>query len=173
MTESRYPEQGRRREMLRLIHEWTNQQWEAEPILRYYEFITLVGITQDDLDHNPPEDIDRMAAGHMRRFMNLIDERYINARYKSEYDGGPPFTISWIRGLSERGLQVIEEMPDPQAETMKLLDDIAQAIRTLDDEEAPPEQKKVAERAISELKHFLRGLPPGVATEVGSRIFGA
>lgn len=173
--ERHYPEQDRRKEMLRIIHEWTDAQPEAEPILRYHEFIELMGVVPEEVGPGrySAGDVYQQAASHMNRFMRLVDEGYINARYKGEYAGGPPFTIAWIKGLSKSGLQAIEELPDPQVQTMQLLDDIAAAIRTLNDAEAPPEQKRVAERAINELKHFIRGLPPGVATELGARIFGA
>lgn len=172
MAEGRYPEQEQRREMLRIIHEWTTAQPDAEPVLRYHEFTRLFGLTSEELATRSTEHIQQEFAGRMNRFMRLVDEGYINARYRGEYKGGPPFTIAWIKGLSERGLQAIEELPDPQAQTLALLDNIAVAIRTLDDEEAPPEQKRVAERAVNELRHFIRGLPPGVAVELGARLFG-
>ncbi len=172
MAESRYPELDRRREMLRLIHEWTDAQPEAEPTLRLPEFIELIGVAPENPSNYMAEDVYRQFASPMNLFMRLVDEGYINARYKGEFAGGPPFTIAWIKGLTERGMQAIEELPDPHAEMLALLDNIAAAIRTLNDEEAPPEQRRLAERALDEVKHFLRGLPPGVATELGSRALG-
>lgn len=172
MVEGQYPELERRRELLRLIHEWTNAQPEAEPHLSYSDFIELMGVGPEDPENYDAQDVYRQAAAHANRLMRLIDEGYINARYDGGYKMGPPFSFVWIKGLTERGMQVIEELPDPQAQTMALLDDIADAIRTLNDAEAPPEQKRVAERAINELKHFIRGLPPGIANELGFRIFG-
>lgn len=68
--------------------------------------------------------------------------------------------------------ELIEELADPRAELLARLDNISEAIRTLSDEDAPPEQKKLAEKALGELKHFLRGLPPGAATELGFRALG-
>ena len=64
------------------------------------------------------------------------------------------------------------ERQEAAARLIEMLDEIAGAIKTLNDADAPPEQRRVAERAIDELKHFIRGLPPGVATELGFRIFG-
>ena len=172
MEASHFPEQNRRRELLRVIHEWTQAQPQAEPILGFFDFAALVEVGREDPDNYEAEQVYRQAAGHVNRLRRLVDEGYINARYGSHHKGGPPFNELWMRGLTERGLQLIEELPDPQAEMLDLLDDIAEAIRTLGDAEAPPEQKRLAERAVDELKHFLRGLPPEVATELGSRIFG-
>jgi len=158
--------------MLRIILEWTDAQPDAEPRLSYYDFIELMGVGPEDPENYQPQEVYRQAAGHANRLMRLTDEGYINARFGGGSKTGPPFDFIWIKGLSEKGYQAIEALPDPQTRTLELLDGIAEAIRTLNDQEAPPEQKRVAERALNELKHFLRGLPPGAATEIGSRIFG-
>jgi hypothetical protein len=52
------------------------------------------------------------------------------------------------------------------------LDDIADAIWALSDEDAPPEKKRAAQVALDETKNFVRGLPPGAAVEIGSRMLG-
>jgi hypothetical protein len=65
------------------------------------------------------------------------------------------------------------ERREAATRVIALLDDIAKAIETLNDTQAPPKQRRAAEKAINELKHFIRGLPPGVATELGFRIFGS
>ena len=172
MIESRYPELERRREMLRLVHAWTQAQPDANAPLSYNELIELVDVGPDDPKNYEPQEVYRKAADHANRLMRLVDEGHINGRYDSGPKGGPPFNFVWIKGLSETGLQVIEELADPRAELLARLDNISEAIRTLSDEDAPPEQKRLAERALGELKHFLRGLPPGVATEVGFRALG-
>jgi len=172
MAQSRYPEQDRRKEMLRIIQVWTDAQPDAEPHLSYPDFIEMMGVGPEDPNNYEAQEVYQQAAGHANRLMRLVDEGYINARFSAGSKTGGPFSIVWIKGLSERGYQAIEALPDPQAQTLQLLDDIAEATRTLNDQDAPPEQKRVAERALNELKHFMRGLPPSVATEVGSRIFG-
>ena len=40
-------------------------------------------------------------------------------------------------------------------------------------DDLPAGQKEVAKRAAEELKHFIRGLPPGIAVEVGSAVLRA
>ena len=158
--------------MLRIIREWASTQPDAGPVLRYHEFIELFGAIAEESGNRSAEDVYQQVAVHKNRYIRLVDEGYINARYRGEYKGGTPFTISWIRCLSERGLQAIEVLPDPQAQTLAMLDSIAVAIRALNDEEAPAEQKRVAERALNELRHFIPGLPPGVAIELDTRLFG-
>ncbi len=105
-----------------------------------------------------------------RILRTLAKERYIHAEFSSP-TGMYSFNVVRVYDLLDRGRIEIGDLPDPRAEMTALLDNLAEAIRTLNDEEAPPEQKKVAERAVNELKQFLRGLPPGVATELGVRLF--
>lgn len=174
MTERHYPELERRREMLRRIHGWTEARVNANAPLGYTEFIELMRGGPDDPENHEDEEVSRKDAGRANTFLQLIDEGYINGRYEGADKGtNAPFSYAWIRGLSaEKGLPAIEELPDPHAELLARLDSISEAIRALDDEEAPPEQRRLAERALDEVKHFLRGLPPGVATELGSRALG-
>ena len=52
---------------------------------------------------------------------------------------------------------------------MLRLDTIQVAIDARPD--LPPKQKERASRALEELKHFIRGLPPGIVVEVASAFF--
>jgi hypothetical protein len=64
--------------------------------------------------------------------------------------------------------------PRPNEELIEALDAVAAAIEGL--QSAQPEQKELAKKALGELKHFARGLPPGAAIEfgraLGSNLFG-
>jgi hypothetical protein len=64
------------------------------------------------------------------------------------------------------------ERQESISQMVNQLDDIADAIWPLSDEDAPPEKKRVAQVALDEIKNFVRGLPPGAAVEIGSRMLG-
>jgi hypothetical protein len=87
------------------------------------------------------------------------------------YKGGPPFLWATVRRLTEKGLRAIGELPEPQDELLRRLDSIEKAIQDLGDSASPEERKKAAQ-AVEELKHFIRGLPPGAAVELLSRLLG-
>ncbi len=77
-----------------------------------------------------------------------------------------PFFIVHVDSLTTRGLLEIGRLPDPAERLLHSLDALAAAIDERRDLE--PEQKRLAKQAAAELKTFVRGVPPGVAVEVGS-----
>ena len=85
--------------------------------------------------------------------------------------GGPGAQASMavLDHLETSGYELIGELPNPGERLMLSLEAAEAAIDARQD--LGPEQKEVARRALEELKHFLRGLPPGVAVEVGSTFF--
>jgi hypothetical protein len=60
-------------------------------------------------------------------------------------------------------------VPDPGELLLLRLDAIQAAIEARQD--LRPEEKEHATRALKELKHFLRCLPPGIVVEVASTFF--
>lgn len=73
--------------------------------------------------------------------------------------------------LTQEGLEAIRSLPDPREDLLRRLDAIAEAIEGLQD--VGPEEKRPAVDAVEELKTFVRGLPPGIAVEAGSRMLGS
>jgi hypothetical protein len=73
--------------------------------------------------------------------------------------------------LTQRGLEAIRSLPDPREDLLRRLDAIAGAIEGLQD--VGPEEKRPALDAVEEIKTFVRGLPPGIAVEAGSRLLGS
>jgi hypothetical protein len=172
VNQDHYPELERRREMLRVIHEWHEAQTEAEPALQFDQLIEI-------MEAMPPptstgeyvvEEVHRSNAQTLNLFLQLVDEGYINARLGKGYKGGPPFIRAWVRGLTERGHRLVGGMPDPYAQLIQLLDDIADATWTLSDEKMPPAKKQRAQDAVRELKDIVRSLPPGAAGGIAGQI---
>jgi hypothetical protein len=101
-------------------------------------------------------------------FLWAESEGYFRPRYGGAGQGGN-VEIAVLNHLETPGYVLIGELPDPgellvqRLEAMQAAIDIRQDLR--------PEQKERARRALEEFKHFLRGLPPGVAVEVGSAFF--
>lgn len=160
---STYPEQEARRAILR------NLKHRLEDRVAYRSLELVLQLRREV--SKIAEETDLSLEETARILRTLAQESYIHAEFGSP-TGMYSFNMVKVYDLLDRGRIEIGELPDPQAEMTALLDNLAEAIRTLNDEEAPPEQKKVAERAVNELKHFLRGLPSGVATELGFRILG-
>lgn len=73
--------------------------------------------------------------------------------------------------LTKQGLEAVRSLPDPREDLLRRLDAIAEAIQGLQDVES--EDKKPALDAVEEIKTFVRGLPPGIAVEVGSKLLGS
>jgi hypothetical protein len=71
--------------------------------------------------------------------------------------------------LQTPGYVLIGELPDPTELLLQRLEAMQAAVAARQD--LQPEQKRQATRVLEKLKHFLRGLPPGVAVEVGSAFF--
>jgi hypothetical protein len=93
---------------------------------------------------------------------------YIRPNYGSS---GPNVDIPTphLEYLEPEGYELIGELPDPVKRLMLSLEAAEATIEARQD--LRPEQKEAARKALEELKHFLRGLPPGVAVEVGAAFF--
>jgi hypothetical protein len=135
--------------MLRYIHEWVaNQhaQGNYSPMLPSYE-VELWAREQEDI--SGPE--------ALSLFQRLVEEGYIALSYPLRGRDRVPWTVAALRGLTDRGLLYIGELPaDPDARLLGSLAALEQAIRELD---APDEQKHAAMEATKELRDFVRALP--------------
>jgi hypothetical protein len=139
-----YPEKARRERMLWDVYEWFQQQTDYDPRLRYYEVETM-GVCSDTRTAETGTEVDEAAAERQKAqqlnlFVRLVDEGYINAELKRELVGGPPVTSAVIRGLSERGLIEIGELPDPQE---KIIQGLEANIRRIEqDTSMSPDRKQ-------------------------------
>ena len=158
------------------VHEWCEDRTDARTMLNYDELVSRVGdeaykgtptATGTEFDRQA---VDRTQAQVLNLFTTLVNDGYIDAEVKGSYKGGPPWVFASVRGLTEKGLQAIQELPNPHDALMHRLDAIAEAVRELHN--VPDEEKKPAIEAVEELKTFARGLPPGLAIELGKGIFG-
>lgn len=158
------------------VHEWCEDRTDARTMLNYDELVSRVGdeaytgtptATGTEFDRQA---VDRTQAQVLNLFTTLVNEGYIDAEVKGSYKGGPPWVFASVRGLTGKGLRAIQELPDPNDALIQRLDAIAEAVRELHN--VPDEEKKPAIDAVEELKTFARGLPPGLAIELGKGIFG-
>jgi hypothetical protein len=144
-----FPQHWKRQEMLRYIHEWVakeHAQGYYSPILASYE-VELWAREQEHM--SGPE--------ALSLFQRLVEEGYVALSYPLRGRDRVPWTIAALRGLTDRGLLYIGELPaDPDARLLGSLAALEQAIRKLD---APDEQKHAAMMATRELRDFLRALP--------------
>ena len=176
MEKPAYPQWARREKVLWAVHEWSEDRTDARTPLYYHELVELVG---DEAYTGTPTDtgievdrqgIDRAQAQVLNLFMTLISEGYIDAEVKGSSKTGPPWSFAIVRGLTREGLRAIQELSDPNDQITQRLDAIAEAIRCL--QSVPDEEKRPAISAVEELKHFFRGLPPGLTIELGKTMFG-
>jgi len=118
--------------MLWSVYDWFQQRSDYTPILRYYE-AEAMGIPVEanatiDVESGIGVDIlDKQKAHRLHLFIRLVSEGYIDADLRTEIVGGPPFTSAAIRGLSEKGLVEIGELPDPQ---QKIIQGLACVLST-------------------------------------------
>jgi hypothetical protein len=144
-----FPQHQKRQEMLRYIHEWVakqHAQGNYSPMLASYEV---------DLWAREQEDISGPEA--LSLFQRLVDEGYVALSYPLRGRDQVPWTVAALRGLTDRGLLYIGELPaNPDARLLGSLAALEQAIRELD---APDEQKYAAMEATKELRAFIRALP--------------
>lgn len=161
MDRVEYPEKARRESMLWAVHEWFQRQADYTPILRYYE-VESMGIP---VGADATTDAERQKAHRLNLFIRLVHEGYIDAELRREFVGGPPITSAVVRGLTERGLLEIGELPDADRRLEQSLDALKSQIEALTD--VPEDRKETAANAVEELKRFARGLAPGVALELG------
>jgi hypothetical protein len=144
-----FPQHRKRQEMLRYIHEWVarqHAQGNYSPMLASYE-VELWAREREDI--SGPE--------ALSLFQILVEEGYVALSYPLRGRDRVPWTIAALRGLTDRGLLYIGELPaDPDARLLGSLAALEQAIRALD---APDEQKHAAMEATKELRDFVRALP--------------
>ncbi len=176
MERPAYPQGARREKMLWAVHEWCEDRTDARTTLGYDELVSMVGdeaytgtLTATGVEFNR-QAIHRAQAQVLNLFTTLVDEGYIDGEVKGRSKTGPPWTFASVRGLTEKGLRAIQELPDPNDALMQRLDTIAEAIRELPN--VPAKEKRPAIDAVEELKTSARGLPPGLTIEFGKAILG-
>jgi hypothetical protein len=153
-----FPEHGKRKRMLRYIHEWVAEQHTQgnySPMLAFYN-VNRWGEEQEGM--NGPEAVSL--------FQRLVEDGYISLNYPLKASGELPWIVAALRGLTRRGLLQIGELPvDPDARLLGGLGALERAIRELD---VPDEGKKYAAiEAAQELRNFVRTLPPETAVWLG------
>jgi hypothetical protein len=101
-------------------------------------------------------------------FITLVNEGLIDADIHKPIEE-LSFTSATVRGLSGQGLQLIQELPDPNRALLDRLDAMTVAIQELRD--VPPEEKEAAEKALEELKDFVRKVTPAAAVQFLAELF--
>jgi hypothetical protein len=156
MYKPEYPEWGRREAMLWAIYEWVQDRPAGEDLIRESKVATLVG----GGEYANPTDLDadkeavKYQTEQINLFITLVNEGLIDADIHKPIED-LPFTSATVRGLSGKGLQMIQELSDPDQALLDRLDDMTLAIKGLQD---VPEEEK--EELIEELKDFARRLAP-------------
>jgi predicted ArsR family transcriptional regulator len=98
----------------------------------------------------------------------LVQDQYIRGKTERYSTGSMGRAV--VYGLTNKGIALIGRVPHPNEELLVALDNIAAAIEGL--QGAQPEQKTLARKALGELKHFARSLPPEAASELFKQLFG-
>lgn len=160
-----YPELGRRGAMLRLLRRVVSEAHERGETQARVSFEDVEGMA---------EEVGGNEAQSVALFQRLHREgRWsgkLLAGYKDGRGGSVPFSDALVEDLTSEGMREIGELPDPAEDLARRLVEAARIIDERDD--VPDGQKTLAKRALEELAHFVRGVPPGVAVEVGSRLAG-
>jgi hypothetical protein len=152
--------------MLRAIHEWVQDRPAGEDMIWVDRLATLVGGGEyvDPLDDDPDKQAaKKFQAEQINLFLTPVREGLIDADVHKSVEE-LPFTYATVRGLSGRGLQLIRQLPDPSRFLLDRLDDMALAIRSLQD--VPDEEKDDAEKALEEIKDFARRFAPAAAVQI-------
>jgi hypothetical protein len=116
-----YPQWERRKRLLRAVHDWCETRTDVQTQLRYHRLLTLVedpayeGILTPTGAGHDRTTIDNAQARVMNLFVMLVKDGYIDADIGTEIVG-LPFTSARVRGLTDKGLRAIGEMPDPDEE---------------------------------------------------------
>lgn len=169
MTESGgtggYPELERRRAMLRLLRRRIAEAHERGE-LRVRVSVSDVAEMVEEVGGNEAQSV----ALFQRLYREGCWSGNLGKGYKDGRGGSVPFAFALVEDLTSKGMREIGDLPDPAEDLARRLVEAARAIDERDD--VPEEQKTLAKRALGELAHFFRGLPPGVAVEVGSRLMG-
>jgi hypothetical protein len=153
MDLTEFPQQRKRKRLLRYIHEWVaNQHAQGNhlPMLASYE-VDRWGEEQEDM--SGPEAVSL--------FHQLVEEGHVALNFPLRASDLSPWTLAAPRGLTRPGLLQIGELPaDPDARLLGSLAALEQAIRELD---VPDERKYPAIEATEELRTFIRTLPSETA----------
>ena len=166
MYKPEYPEWGRREAMLWAIHEWVQDRPAGEDMIWVDRLATLVGGGEyvDPFDNDPDKQAaKKFQTEQINLFLTLVREGLIDADIHKSVEH-LPFLNATVRGLSGRGLQMIQELPDPDRSLLDRLDDMTVVIKGLQD--VPEEDKDAAEKALEELKEFARKFGPAAAVQI-------
>ena len=90
-------------------------------------------------------------------FRTLVNEDLIDADIHKPIEE-LSFTSATVRGLSGQGLQLIQELPDPNRALLDRLDAMTVAIQRLWD--VPPEEKEATEQAVDVLRDLAQRFTP-------------
>ncbi len=98
--------------------------------------------------------------------IGLLKDLETDEYLKLNYAGSGPYVDAGEVAVdfTEKGLNAIGVLPDPNETLLAKLDDIAQALDDL--EGVSLEEKRSAIAAVEDLKHFARALPPQSAVEL-------
>jgi len=99
----------------------------------------------------------------INRFITLVKEGLIDADIHSVER--VPLVFATVRRVSDRGLEMIQELPDPNRALLDRLDDLTAAIQSLQD--VPEKEKYSFERRAEEFKELARrSVTPVVADKL-------
>ena len=99
----------------------------------------------------------------INRFITLVKEGLIDADIHSVER--VPLVFATVRRVSDRGLEMIQELPDPNRSLLDRLDDLTAAIQGLQD--VPEKEKYSFERRAEEFKELARrSVTPVVADKL-------
>jgi len=156
--------------MLWAIHEWVQDRPAGEHLIRERQVATLVGGGEYANPTDPGAD--KVAAKfqdeQINLFISLVNEGLIDADIHKPIEE-LSFTSATVLGLSGPGLQMIQELPDPNRALLDRLDAMTIAIQSLQD--VPEEDREGAEQALEELKDFARRFAPGAALKLLAVLF--
>ncbi len=123
-TQQEYPHWERRKKLLRAVHDWVETQSDTRTQLSYSDLVALVedpayaGVLTPEGMKFDRTSIDDAQARVMNLFVVLVNDGYIDADIDRTIVG-LPFTSARVRGLTDKGLRAIGEMPDPGAEIQR------------------------------------------------------
>jgi hypothetical protein len=124
-----YHEKVQQESMLRGVYAWFQEQTDYKPRLSAEHVVRMrVPLNTDRGTEESGGEADAAATEQQEvqalyRFMRLVDEGYISAKLDTSIKGGPPFTSAQVRGLTDKGLTEIGELPDPQERLILGLDE--------------------------------------------------
>jgi hypothetical protein len=163
MYKPEYPEWGRREAMLWAIYEWVQDRPAGDDTIRESQVATLVGGGEyaNPTDPHADKQAVKYQTEQINLFITLVNEGLIDADIHKPIEE-LSFTSATVRGL-------IQELPDPNRALLDRLDAMTVAIQELRD--VPPEEKEAAEKALEELKDFVRKVTPAAAVQFLAELF--